>query len=204
MPCLQPSAAILRDADVARPPSFDKAFILTCNWRFDRDWNKLCALAVDHIMEQQSTMPPYSQRSLAAVGGLVAIALVAFAAMHLMAPSMPERALDLSRAKASEKGLYHVAIEPENGSVRQGELHSWLLRLSSAAGQPVGDAIVTIDGGMPDHGHGLPTRPAVSGHIGAGTYRIEGLKFTMSGWWQLRFAISAAAGSDSAVFNVKL
>jgi hypothetical protein len=26
----------------------------------------------------------------------------------------------------------------------------------------------------------------------------------MGGWWQLRFAISAATGSDSAVFNVKL
>jgi hypothetical protein len=155
-------------------------------------------------VEQQSTMSPYSQRSLLAAGGLVAIAVVAFAAIHLAAPPMPERVLDLSRAKLSEKGLYRVAIEPENGSVRQGELHSWLLQLSSAAGQPVGDAIVTIDGGMPDHGHGLPTRPAVSGHIGAGRYRVEGLKFTMSGWWQLRFAISAVAGSDVAVFNLKL
>ena len=155
-------------------------------------------------MEQQSTMSPYSQRSLIAAGGLVAIALVAFAAIHFMAPAMPERVLDLSRAKASEKGLYQVAIEPENGAVRQGELHSWLLQLTSAAGQPVDDAVVTIDGGMPDHGHGLPTSPAVSGHLGAGKYRVEGVKFTMSGWWQLRFAISAAAGSDSAVFNVKL
>jgi hypothetical protein len=155
-------------------------------------------------MEQQSTMPPYSQRSLLAAGGLVAIVLVALAAIHLAAPPITERVLDLSRAKLSEKGLYRVAIEPENGPVRQGELHSWLLQLSSAAGQPVDDAVVTIGGGMPDHGHGLPTRPAVSGHIGAGRYRVDGLKFTMSGWWQLRFSISAEAGSDSAVFNVKL
>ncbi|TIW92933.1 MAG: auxin-binding protein, partial [Mesorhizobium sp.] len=35
-------------------------------------------------------------------------------------------------------------------------------------------------------------------------YRIDGLKFTMSGWWQLRFAISAAAGSDTVVFNIVL
>ena len=149
-------------------------------------------------------MSPYSQRSLIGAAGLVAIALVAFAAIHFMAPAMPERVLDLSRAKVSEKGLYQVAIEPEKGAVRQGELHSWLLQLNSASGQPVDDAIVTIDGGMPDHGHGLPTNPAVSGHLGAGRYRVEGVKFTMDGWWQLRFAISTAAGSDSAVFNVKL
>jgi YtkA-like len=155
-------------------------------------------------MEQQSAMPPSFQRSFLAAGGLVGIALVAFAAIHLAAPPMPERMLDLSRAKLSEKGLYRVAIEPENGPVRQGELHSWLLQLGSAAGQPVDDAVVTIGGGMPDHGHGLPTRPAVSGQIGAGRYRVDGLKFTMSGWWQLRFSISAEAGSDSAVFNVKL
>ncbi|TJV20375.1 MAG: auxin-binding protein, partial [Mesorhizobium sp.] len=31
-----------------------------------------------------------------------------------------------------------------------------------------------------------------------------GVKFTMSGLWQLHFAISAAAGSDTVVFNVLL
>ena len=30
------------------------------------------------------------------------------------------------------------------------------------------------------------------------------MKFTMSGWWELRFAITAPAGSDNAVFNVTL
>ena len=57
---------------------------------------------------------------------------------------------------------------------------------------------------MPEHGHGLPTSPAVSAHLGAGRYRVEGVKFTMSGWWELRFAITAPAGSDNAVFNVML
>ena len=57
---------------------------------------------------------------------------------------------------------------------------------------------------MPEHRHGLPTSPAVSAGPDAGTYRVEGLKFTMTGWWQLRFAITAPAGSDNAVFNVKL
>ena len=70
--------------------------------------------------------------------------------------------------------------------------------------QPVEDAKITIDGGMPQHGHGLPTSPAVTANLGGGKYRVDGMKFTMSGWWELRFAITAPAGSDNAVFNVTL
>ena len=57
---------------------------------------------------------------------------------------------------------------------------------------------------MPQHNHGLPTSPQATDYLGDGRYRIEGLKFTMTGWWQLRFAISAPAGSDTVVFNVML
>ena len=42
------------------------------------------------------------------------------------------------------------------------------------------------------------------GDLGAGSYRVEGMKFNMTGWWELRFAITAPAGSDDVVFNVKL
>ena len=151
------------------------------------------------------TAIPASRRLLIAVAGLIVIVLVAFAAMpmmHMMSP--PPADLDLSRAKASEKGLYQVAIEPENGPLQMGALHSWLLTLKSAAGAPVDDARITIDGGMPQHGHGLPTSPAVSANLGGGKYRVDGVKFTMSGWWELRFAITAAAGGDNVVFNVTL
>ena len=112
--------------------------------------------------------------------------------------------LDLSRAKASEKGLYSVSIEPEAGSFKQGELHSWLLTLKNQAGAPVDDAKISVDGGMPQHHHGLPTSPAVTAHLGDGKYRVEGVKFNMSGWWQLQLRHLGAAGSDEAVFNVKL
>jgi hypothetical protein len=152
-----------------------------------------------------SAASPRYRRLLIAVAGLVVIVLVAFAAMHMMGmTSSPPADLDLSRAKASEKSLYQVAIEPENGPLQMGVLHSWVLTLKTAAGQPVEDASITIDGGMPQHGHGLPTSPAVSANLGGGKYRVDGMKFTMSGWWELRFAITAPAGSDNAVFNVTL
>jgi hypothetical protein len=136
------------------------------------------------------------------VAGLIAIALVAFAAFQMI--SSPPSDLDLSRVKASEKGVYQVTIEPEEGPPTLGALHSWLLTLETPTGQPVKDATILVDGGMPEHEHGLPTSPVVSAHLGGGQYRVEDVKFTMAGWWQLRFAITAPAGSDNAVFNVKI
>ncbi|RVB10383.1 auxin-binding protein, partial [Mesorhizobium sp. M7A.F.Ca.CA.004.05.1.1] len=88
--------------------------------------------------------------------------------------------------------------------VRQGELQSWLLTLKTKAGVPVEGAAIAISGGMPLHSHGLPTSPQATDYLGDGRYRIEGVKFTMSGWWQLHFAISATAGSDTVLFNVVL
>ncbi len=135
--------------------------------------------------------------------GIVLFAILAIAATWMFMPPPPPPDLDLSRSKASGKGLYTVAIEPEAGSFKQGELHSWVITVAKA-GAPVEDARITVDGGMPQHHHGLPTAPAVTANLGGGKYRVEGVKFNMSGWWELKFAISSAAGDDAVVFNLTL
>ena len=152
------------------------------------------------LTEITRTAPRKSTLALA----IVALAIAAFAAIWLVAPSPERPGPDLSRSKASGKGLYAVAIEPESGAIRLGEMHSWLLTLATPAGDPVEGATITVDGGMPEHHHGLPTSPAVTAELGSGKYRVEGMKFTMSGWWELRFAISAPAGEDSVTFNLQL
>ena len=63
-------------------------------------------------------------------------------------------------------------------------------------------ARIEVDGGMPQHGHGLPTRPQVTRELPGGGYLIEGMKFSMTGWWDMRLAIRAGDTSDTAVFNV--
>jgi hypothetical protein len=40
--------------------------------------------------------------------------------------------------------------------------------------------------------------------LDGGRYTIDGLKFNMGGWWELKFAIAAAAGRDSVTFNLAL
>lgn len=136
--------------------------------------------------------------------GIVVFAVLAFVALWFVAPTPAPPELDLSRSKASDKGLYAVSIAPEAGTFEQGTLHSWVIMLATPAGAPVEGATIAVDGGMPEHHHGLPTSPAVTTYLGEGKYRVEGVKFNMTGWWQLRFAISSAAGDDTATFNLQL
>ncbi|PAQ07062.1 FixH family protein [Mesorhizobium temperatum] len=135
--------------------------------------------------------------------GLAALLAGILAAVYLTALQAPQRA-EIARSKKTTNGLFVASFEPERGVIRQGELQSWLLTLRTGAGTPVEGAAITISGGMPQHRHGLPTSPQATDYLGDGCYRIDGVKFTMSGLWQLHFAISAAAGSDTVVFNVLL
>lgn len=56
---------------------------------------------------------------------------------------------------------------------------------------------------MPDHGHGLPTAPRVTRHLGGGRYLVEGMRFNMSGWWRLKFTVTVPV-PDTATFNIVL
>ncbi|SJM33904.1 FixH family protein [Mesorhizobium delmotii] len=137
--------------------------------------------------------------------GLATLLAGILAAVFLTAPQAPRLAgSEIGHSKRTANGLFVASFEPERGVVRQGELQSWLLTLKTGAGTPVEGAAITISGGMPQHRHGLPTSPHATDYLGDGRYRIGGVKFTMSGLWQLHFAISAAAGSDTVVFNVLL
>ncbi|MCX8569239.1 MULTISPECIES: FixH family protein [Hyphomicrobiales] len=134
--------------------------------------------------------------------GLVALAVGFLAVVYLTAPEKPGP--DLARAKNSAKGLYALSIAPEAGEPRQGDLHNWVLTVKTRQGAPVEGAAITIGGGMPEHAHGLPTSPEATAYLGDGRYRIEGMKFSMTGWWQLKFGITAPAGADDATFNLVL
>lgn len=105
--------------------------------------------------------------------------------------------------RASARGAY-VATLQASAPLRARKMQTVELLLRGADGAPVDGATITIDGGMPEHGHGLPTQPRVTQSLGGGAYRVEGLKFNMGGWWELRFRIRSAAGADSVTFNLDL
>lgn len=109
--------------------------------------------------------------------------------------------LDVSLHHPSVRGRFVVQMEPPTTAPALHQIHSWHIKLTSPDGAPVRDARIAVDGGMPQHGHGLPTRPQVTREVTAGTYLMEGMKFSMTGWWEIRLAIEAAEGADTAVFN---
>ena len=116
----------------------------------------------------------------------------------------PPENLDYSRTRLSEGGVYRATIHPQADPIPQGRLHAWTLHIETADGTPVEVAEIGVDGGMPQHGHGLPTRPRVTRALGGGDHVVEGMKFNMGGWWVVSFPVRSAAGADTLVFNLAL
>ncbi len=141
-------------------------------------------------------------RIVAALVVLLLLGFGGFVAFRMLQP-LPD-GLDLARSKQSAAGLFIVAVEPEDGKMQRGPLHAWIASVSNPDGTPVADATIAIDGGMPQHGHGLPTEPRATGSTAPGKYRIEGVKFNMGGWWVLKLKIEAGGKTDTAEFNLVL
>lgn len=131
------------------------------------------------------------------------VVAISFLSGCMMMASAPNE-LDYARTRVSEGARYRATIRPDGDSVPQGRLQRWTLHLETANGLPVDSAVITIDGGMPQHGHGLPTRPRVTRAMGNGDHLVEGIKFNMRGWWVIKFRVNSATGQDSLVFNLKL
>lgn len=112
--------------------------------------------------------------------------------------------VDTAAQKLSAKGLYRVSYESRVAPVPINRIHSWILTVQTAAGQPVNDAKIEVGGSMPEHGHGLPTKPQVTENLGDGQYLLEGMKFQMPGYWVVDLSIHAPEGDDAVRFELLL
>lgn len=119
-----------------------------------------------------------------------------------MTPTTPE--LDWSLEKVTKEGKFRVALEPPLPVPPLQEIHAWNIRLMKPDGTPIEKGLVYLNGGMPEHGHGLPTRPTTVGEVAPGVYRVEGVKFNMPGRWELVVAIQANGTEDFAYFNAAI
>lgn len=113
----------------------------------------------------------------------------------------PPADLDLALTRATAEKNFIVTLQPPEKPAAINQIHSWKIKLTSPAGRPVPDARITVDGGMPQHGHGLPTRPQVTQEAADGTYLLEGMKFSMTGWWEIKLSIQSADAADKITFN---
>jgi len=113
--------------------------------------------------------------------------------------------LNLALTQQTGSGRYVVALEPPKPDVHLNQIQTWRITLRTASGQLVQGAMIDVSGGMPQHGHGLPTQPQVVEQRGdAGHYLLEGLKFSMTGWWVIKLEVRSPIGTDAVTFNVVL
>jgi hypothetical protein len=138
----------------------------------------------------------------AAVAFLVASAAPLSIAACAQYPGVRARPaqLDTSLEHKSDHGTYEVRVEPLETPVKAHRLHNWTVTLQHG-GKPVDTAMIAFDGGMPEHGHGYPTKPKVAA-AADGRYVIRGVKFSMRGWWEMKLAIQSPAGADTVTFNL--
>lgn len=113
----------------------------------------------------------------------------------------PPKELDLALTRPTLDGKYVVTLQPPARPAAINQMHAWQVKLSTPAGTPVRQARIQVDGGMPQHGHGLPTKPQVTHELAGGGYVIEGMKFSMTGWWEIKLAIDGPVGADRVTFN---
>jgi hypothetical protein len=144
------------------------------------------------------------RRWIAAIAGGILLLAVAWFGLMLYRMNYVPANLDYATTRLTAQGLYQVSYTPRRGPIVINQIHAWTLHVATPDGQPVTDAVITVDGDMPQHGHGLPTRPQVTRHLGNGDYLVEGMKFQMGGWWVVDFTIEHAGQRDSVRFNMIL
>lgn len=104
----------------------------------------------------------------------------------------------------SKDGLYRVSYKSQLVPIQINKMMSWVLHVETADGRPVEKAAITVDGGMPAHNHGLPTRPSVTKNLGDGNYLVEGMRFHMLGAWVINITVDASPGHDVCTIALKL
>lgn len=99
---------------------------------------------------------------------------------------------------------YVVTYSTPGGAPEINRMHSWILHVETGAGEPVEGAEIEVDGGMPAHDHGLPTRPRVTEELGDGDYRLDGVRFHMGGYWEMVISIKSDEFEGTVVVSLTL
>lgn len=105
--------------------------------------------------------------------------------------------------RSSTAGRYVATLEPAK-PLHPRQMQTVRVTVLDTEGRAIDDAEISVGGGMPQHGHGLPTRPRVTRNLGDGIYEIEGVRFNMGGWWEFKLAIAGSRGADTVTFNLDL
>lgn len=131
--------------------------------------------------------------------------LALFAVLLLSAP-LSVLAADTAEADLSgltESGI-SISIFSQLSPLQINQIHSWMIELRDSDNAPLGNATLSVVGGMPEHDHGLPTQPQITAEPQTGVYLLEGVRFHMPGKWQLIISIQTGDRQHRAVIDFQL
>jgi len=100
----------------------------------------------------------------------------------------------------SDQGHYQLTLSCRTPPGTDG-FQDCQIRIQDQDGTPASPDNILVDGGMPMHGHGLPTSPVAEKTDQAGQYRIEGLRYNMPGAWVLGFLIQHQKQQEKVLFE---
>jgi len=104
----------------------------------------------------------------------------------------------------SKSGLYKATLFCNQSPIPIGKIHDWTVHIEGPDGKPLENAKVFVFGGMPMHQHDFSTIPRVKEYLGNGDYRVEGIKFSMRGHWEMRFTVKENNKQDKVIFGIDL
>jgi len=81
------------------------------------------------------------------------------------------------------------------------QYHAWVISVRDLEGKGIESVRFSLDGGMPAHGHGLPSQPQVTEYLGNGNYLLEGVLFSMPGKWQFSLSMLIKQQMDSVILD---
>ncbi len=117
----------------------------------------------------------------------------------------PQTATAIAGAKVpTDSGAYLITLRPRDNRYEIGTLQAWVASITDADGNLFTPNALYFDGGMPGHGHGLPSAPQFTRHLGGADYLLEGVRLNMPGDWRFVVSVGGPAGIDSAVFNLNI
>lgn len=106
----------------------------------------------------------------------------------------------------SDGGGVRVLVHTDSLPIPVNVMHRWRIQVLRGIEQPtpfMPEALV-VNGGMPSHGHGLPTQPSISQYLGDGTFLVDGMRFNMGGEWQMNVRVLDGNTWHRAVFTIAL
>lgn len=104
----------------------------------------------------------------------------------------------------SDAGHFHVSFESKLQPLAINKIHDWVIHVTDNDGVAIDAAVITFNGGMPEHNHGLPTAPRVTAMDKVGDYQVAGVRFHMRGYWEIRILIDSGGKRDRVTIPLQL